>query len=432
MDPMFGILGFAALFLLLFTGVPIAFSMSIVGLVGFGLLGGFPQSIEGFGIVAYGNTAHFVLACIPLFIMMGQFAFHTGITEDLYDVINKWLGAFPGGLAIASVFASAGFGAVTGSSVAAVATLGTIALPELNRHKYDPVFSCGTIAAAGTLGILIPPSIPMVLYGVLTEQSVGKLFIAGILPGLFTAVVFSIMIYIRAKRNPVLAPRGESFPWKERFLSLYKVWGVLSLFLLVVGGIFIGWFTPTEGAGIGACGSFLLLIILKKMSKKVLLSSLDESIRLVGMIVLILVGASVFAQFIAITGLNFFFADWVSTLPVNRYIILTAILLLYLVLGCVMDVIGMLVLTIPVIFPVIMKLGFDPIWFGVLVTVMIELSLITPPVGTNVIIIRRVSGLSMGQVFRGVGWFFLMECIVIVFLVMFPAISTWLPNLMLN
>jgi len=432
MDPMFGILGFAALFLLLFIGVPIAFSMSIVGLVGFGLLGGFPQSIEGFGIVAYGNTAHFVLACIPLFIMMGQFAFHTGITEDLYDVINKWLGAFPGGLAIASVFASAGFGAVTGSSVAAVATLGTIALPELNRHKYDPVFSCGTIAAAGTLGILIPPSIPMVLYGVLTEQSVGKLFIAGILPGLFTAVIFSIMIYIRAKRNPLLAPRGESFPWKERFRSLYKVWGVLSLFLLVVGGIFIGWFTPTEGAGIGACGSFLLLIVLKKMSKQILLSSLDESIRLVGMIVLILVGASVFAQFIAITGLSFFFADWVSALPVNRYIILTAILLLYLVLGCVMDVIGMLVLTIPVIFPVIMKLGFDPIWFGVLVTVMIELSLITPPVGTNVIIIRRVSGLSMSQVFRGVGWFFLMECIVIVFLVMFPAISTWLPDLMLN
>jgi tripartite ATP-independent transporter DctM subunit len=431
MDPIIGIIGFAVLFVLLFIGVPIAFSMTIVGLVGFAVLVGFGQSVEGYGIVAYSNTAHFVLACIPLFILMGQFAFHTGITEDLYNVIYKWLGAFPGGLAIASVFASAGFGAVTGSSVAAVATLGTIALPELNRHKYDPVFSCGTIAAAGTLGILIPPSIPMVLYGVLTEQSIGKLFIAGIIPGLLTAVVFSIMIYIRAKRNPALAPKGENFSWSERFRSLWKVWGVLSLFLLVVGGIFMGWFTPTEGAGIGAFGSFILLFALRKMSKKVLAATLDGSIRLVGMIVLILIGASVFAQFIAITGLNSSFADWVSALPVNRYIILIAILLIYLALGCVMDVIGMLVLTIPVIFPVIVKLGFDPIWFGVLVTVMIELSLITPPVGTNVIIIRKVSGLSMGQVFKGVGWFFLMECIVIALLVMFPSISTWLPELML-
>ena len=432
MDPMIGVFGFVVLFLLLFIGVPIAFSMCIVGLVGFGLLGGFEQSIEGFGIVAFSNTAHFVLACIPLFILMGQFAFHTGITEDLYDVIYKWLGAFPGGLAIASVFASAGFGAVTGSSVAAVATLGTIALPELNRHKYDPVFSCGTIAAAGTLGILIPPSIPMVLYGVLTEQSIGKLFIAGIIPGLLTAVLFSLMIYVRAKRKPSLAPRGESFSWKERFSSVWKVWGVLSLFLLVVGGIFMGWFTPTEGAGIGAFGSFVLLFALRKMSRRVLATTLDESIRLVGMIVLILIGASTYAQFIAITGLNTFFADWVSALPANKYIILTAILLIYLALGCVMDVIGMLVLTVPVIFPVIIKLGFDPIWFGVLVTVMIELSLITPPVGTNVIIIRKVSGLSMGQVFKGVGWFFVVECIIVAILVMFPAFSTWLPDLMMN
>ncbi len=432
MDPMIGAVGFGVLFLLLLIGVPIAFSMCVVGLAGFAYLAALGQSVEGFAIVAYSNTAHFVLACIPLFILMGQFAFHTGITEDLYEVIYKWVGAFPGGLATASVFASAGFGAVTGSSVAAVATLGTIALPELSRHKYDPVFSCGTIAAAGTLGILIPPSIPMVLYGVLTEQSIGKLFIAGIIPGLLTAVIFSIMIYIRASRNPTLAPRGERFPWREKFSSLWKVWGVSSLFLLVVGGIFMGWFTPTEGAGIGAFGSFVLLFILRKMSKRVLVTTLDESIRLVGMIVLILIGASVFAQFIAITGLNTFFADWVSYLPVNRYIILTAILLIYLALGCVMDVIGMLVLTVPVIFPVMVKLGFDPIWFGVLVTVMIELSLITPPVGTNVIIIKKVSGLPMGQVFRGVGWFFAMECIVIAILVMFPSLSIWLPDMMLK
>ena len=432
MDPIFGVLGFVALFMLLAIGVPIAFSMCLVGIVGFGLLGGWEQSIAGLSILAYSNTAHFVLACIPLFILMGQFAFHSGITEDLYDVIHKWVGAFPGGLAIATVFASAGLGAVTGSSVAAVATLGTIALPELNRHHYDPTLSVGTIAAAGTLGILIPPSIPMVLYGVLTEQSIGKLFIAGICPGLLTALIFSGMIFVRAKRNPSIAPRGKSYPWKERFQSIWRVWGVLSLFFLVIGGIFLGWFTPTEGAGIGAVGALVQLVALKKMTKTVLATALGQSIRLTAMIVAILVGASVFAQFIAITGLTISFADWAASLPVSRYVILITILLIYLALGCVMDVIGMLVLTIPVIFPLMMRLNFDPIWFGIIVTVMIEVSLITPPVGTNVIIIKRVSGLPSRQVFSGVGWFFAMELVVVAILVSFPGISLWLPNLMFN
>jgi C4-dicarboxylate transporter DctM subunit len=430
MDPIFGVLGFVALFMLLAIGVPIAFSMCLVGIVGFGLLGGWEQSVAGLSILAYSNTAHFVLACIPLFILMGQFAFHSGITEDLYDVIHKWVGAFPGGLAIATVFASAGLGAVTGSSVAAVATLGTIALPELERHRYDPTLSVGTIAAAGTLGILIPPSIPMVLYGVLTEQSIGKLFIAGIFPGLLTALIFSGMIFVRAKHNPTIAPRGKSYPWKERFQSIWRVWGVLSLFVLVIGGIFLGWFTPTEGAGIGAFGALVQLVALKKMTKKVLAAALGQSIRLTAMIVTILVGASVFAQFIAITGLTISFADWAASLPVGRYVILIAILLVYLALGCVMDVIGMLVLTIPVIFPLMMKLNFDPIWFGIIVTVMIEVSLITPPVGTNVIIIKRVSGLPSRQVFSGVGWFFAMELVVVALLVAFPAIALWLPNMM--
>jgi C4-dicarboxylate transporter, DctM subunit len=432
MDPIFGALGFVALFLLLAIGVPIAFAMCLVGICGFGLLAGWEQSLAGLSILAYSNTAHFVLACIPLFILMGQFAFHSGITEDLYEVIHKWVGAFPGGLAIATVFASAGLGAVTGSSVAAVATLGTIALPELDRHQYDPTLSVGTIAAAGTLGILIPPSIPMVLYGVLTEQSIGKLFIAGIFPGVLTAFIFSAMIFVRAKHNPSIAPRGKRYSWNERFRSVWRIWGVFSLFFLVIGGIFLGWFTPTEGAGIGALGALILLIGLKKMTRSVLSITLGQSIRLTAMIVAILVGASVFAQFIAITGLTITFADWAASLPVNRYVILIAILFIYLCLGCVMDVIGMLVLTIPVIFPLMMKLNFDPIWFGVIVTVMIEVSLITPPVGTNVIIIKRVSGLPSRQVFRGVGWFFIMEIAVIALLVAFPSISLWLPNLMFN
>jgi len=432
MEPWFGVLGFITLLVLLALGVPIAFAMAGVGLAGFVLLSNWNAGVAAFSIVAYSNTAHFVLACIPLFILMGQFAYRSGITKDLYDVMHKWIGSVPGGLGIATVFASAGLGAVTGSSVAAVATLGEIALPELKRHRYDPTFSVGTIAAAGTLGILIPPSIPMVLYGLLAEESIGRLFVGGIFPGLLTAVIFSGMIYFRAVRNPNMAPRGERSPWQERFRALWKVWGVILLFLLVIGGMFFGWFTPTEGAGIGAVGALAILAAVGKLNRRVLGEALSQAIRLTAMIVAILLGASMFTQFISITGLTVSFADWVISLPANRYVILAAILIVYLVLGCMMDVIGMLVLTVPVFFPVITKLGFDSVWFGILVTVMIELSLITPPVGTNVIIIKRVSGLPSRQVFAGVAWFVVMEILVVSLLVLFPTLATWLPDRMLN
>ncbi|MBI4777195.1 MAG: TRAP transporter large permease [Deltaproteobacteria bacterium] len=432
MEPWFGVWGFVALLVLLALGVPVAFAMAGVGLAGFALLSNWQAGIAAFSIVAYSNTAHFVLACIPLFILMGQFAFRSGITEELYDVMHKWFGSVPGGLGIATVFASAGLGAVTGSSVAAVATLGEIALPELERHRYDPTFAVGTIAAAGTLGILIPPSIPMVLYGLLAEESIGRLFVGGIIPGLLTAMIFSGLIYFRAVRHPNMAPSGATSSWRERFRAPWRVWGVTLLFLLVIGGMFLGWFTPTEGAGIGAAGALGILAAVRKLDRYVLGEALGQAIRLTAMIVAILLGASMFTQFISITGLTVSFADWVISLPANRYVILTAILVVYLILGCMMDVIGMLVLTVPVFFPVITKLGFDGVWFGIVVTVMIEVSLITPPVGTNVIIIKRVSGLPSRQVFAGVAWFVVMEMVVVSLLVLFPALATWLPDRMLN
>lgn len=432
MSPIMGMMGFAVLFVLLVMGVPIAFGIGVVGLVGFALLATLEQSVAGYGIIAFINAAHYILGCIPLFIMMGQFAFQSGITKDSYAVVHKWVGHFPGGLAIATVFAAAAIGAVTGSSVAAVSTLCIIALPELERYKYDSVLSCSAIASAGTLGILIPPSIPMVLYGVLTEQSIGKLFIGGIIPGIVLAIIFSSFIYVRARRNPSMAPPGPHFSWRERFKSLWRVWGVASLFTLVIGGIFLGWFTPTEGAGIGACGAFFLLILVGKMNKQILTTSLGESVRLTAMIVTILIAASVFAQFIAITGLSIFFTEWIFSLGLNRYLILLMITVVYLFLGCVMDVIGMLVLTVPLFFPLMVKLGFDPIWFGIFVTVMIQISLITPPVGTNVIIIKRLSGLSMGKIFIGVGWFFIMSIIFVIILIIFPSLATWLPNIMIG
>lgn len=432
MDVLVGLAGFAALFLLVALGVPIAFSMAFVGLVGFGLLVGWAQSINALSIVVYSNTSHFVLACIPLFILMGQFAYRSGMAEDFFEVIQNWMGAVPGGLAIATVFAAAGLGAVTGSSVAAVATMGAVALPELRRHGYDPGFAVGTVASAGTLGILIPPSIPMVLYGLLAEVSIGRLFVAGIIPGLLTAVLFSFMISLRVRFKRELAPPGSRVSWTVRFNSLWKVWGVSLVFLLVMGGIFLGWFTPTEGAGIGAVGALFVAAITGNMNRVLLSESFGESIRLTAMIVAILIGASVFAQFIAITGLTAFLADWAAALHVNRHLILLVLVMIYLALGCLMDVVGMIVLTIPVFMPVVTRLGFDPIWFGIMVTVLIEVSLITPPVGTNVIIIQRISGLPSSQVFAGVLWFLVVEMVVILALICFPILATWLPNMMLG
>jgi tripartite ATP-independent transporter DctM subunit len=432
MDPTYGMLGFAVLFILLLLGVPIAFGICIVGLAGFALLTTLGQSISGFGVTAFTSTGSYVLTCIPLFIMMGQFAFQSGVTRDSYDMIHKWVGHLPGGLTIATIFAAAAIGAVTGSSAAAVSTLCIIALPELNRYKYDPVMSCGAIASAGTLGIMIPPSIPMVLYGILTEQSIGKLFIGGIIPGILMAILFSAMVYVRAKRNPAIAPPGPRYSWRERVISLWKVWGVLTLFVLVIGGMFLGWFTPTEGAGIGACGAFLLLILLGKMNRQVLTSTLGETIELTAMMVMILIGSTLFSNFMAITGLSGAFTNWMLSLGVNRYWILLIITVIYLFLGCLMDVIGMIVLTVPLFYPLMVKLGFDPIWFGIFVTLMIQISLITPPVGTNVIIMRRLSGLPMGQIFGAVGWFFIMSLVMTAILIVFPSLATWLPNVMIS
>jgi tripartite ATP-independent transporter DctM subunit len=431
MDPTYGMLGFAVLFILLLLGVPIAFSICTVGLLGFALLTTLGQGISGLGVTAFVNTAHYVLACIPLFIMMGQFAFCAGVTSDSYDTIHKWVGHLPGGLWIATIFAAAAIGAVTGSSTAAVTTLCIIALPELKRYKYDERMSVGAIASAGTLGILIPPSIPMVLYGVLTEQSIGKLFIGGIIPGIVMAIIFSAMVYVRAKRNPSIAPPGPRYSWDERIKSLWKVWGILSLFVLVIGGIFLGWFTPTEGGGIGACGAFLLLVFLKKLNKQVLTTTLGETVQLTAMIVLILIGSNLFSNFMGVTGLSGSFTDWMLSLGINRYWILVIITLIYLFLGCLMDVIGMIVLTVPLFFPLVVKLGFDPIWFGIFLTVMIQISLITPPVGINVIIMKRLSGLPMGQIFGSVGWFFIMSLVFVVILIIFPGLATWLPNVMI-
>lgn len=432
MDLIIGLVGIALMLFLLLLGVPVSFAMGFSGLAGFAFLWGTGKAVSLTIITAYGKTDSFILACIPLFIFMGQTAVHCGLTSDLYTALYRWLARLPGGLAMATTAGSAGFAAVCGSSPATAATMGAMSLPEMRKFKYSPKMAAGCVAAAGTLGILIPPSIPMVIYGIMTEQSIGRLFIAGIIPGIISAFLYMMMIYLRARHNPTLAPPGPSFSWKERLGSIWKVWGVAFLFLVVVGGIYFGWFTPTEAAGVGAFMALVIGFVQNRLTQIKFYDSVAEATRITAMILAIIIGAMVFATFIVTSGLPMATTAFVSSLPVNRWVILCVMLIIYLGLGCVMDVIGIIVLTVPLFFPVILALGFDPIWFGIILTKMIEVSLITPPVGINCLIIKGVAGdyATLSDIFRGIGWFFATDLTTIALLLVFPQITLFLPALM--
>jgi len=432
MDPVIGLIGIALMLLLLMLGVPVSFSMGFAGLAGFAFMWGTGKAISLTIITAYAKSDSFILACIPLFIFMGQTAVHSGLTSDLYTALHRWLARLPGGLAMATTAGSAGFAAVCGSSPATAATMGAMSLPEMRKFNYSPQLATGCVAAAGTLGILIPPSIPMVIYGIMTEQSIGRLFIAGIIPGIISAFAYMLMIYLRAKYSTTLAPPGPSFSWRERVSSIWKVWGVAFLFLVVVGGIYFGFFTPTEAAAVGAFLALVIGFVQGRLTQANFFASVAEATRITAMILAIIIGAMVFATFIVTTGLPSAITDFVALLPLNRWAILCIMLLIYLVLGCVMDVIGIIVLTVPLFFPVVLALGFDPIWFGIILTKMIEVSLITPPVGINCLIIKGIAGdyATLSDIFRGVGWFFVTDLTTIVFLLAFPQITLFLPALM--
>lgn len=432
MDIIIGLTGIAVMLLVIALGVPVAFAMGLTGLVGFAFLWGTGMAASLTVITAYTKTSGFLLSVIPLFLLMGQVVFHSGIAKDLFTALQRWLSRFPGGLAMAVTAGSASFAAVCGSSPATAATMGSVALPEMKRHNYSPRLATGCLAAAGTLGILIPPSIPMVIFGILTEQSIGKLFIAGIVPGIISALLYMGMIYLRAKHDPTLAPAGEPSTWREKLSSFQTVWPIVFLFLIVIGGIYLGFLTPTEAAGAGAFLALLIALVQRKLTKKTLIDSLASTTQFTGMILCMIVGAMVFATFIVTTGLPDAVASFVASLDVNRYIVLAVMLFAYLLLGCVMNVLGILVITIPIFFPVVLELGFDPIWFGIVLTKMIEVSLITPPIGVNCLIIKGVAGdyVTTMDVFAGIGWFFIMDLITIIIIIIFPQISLFLPSLM--
>jgi C4-dicarboxylate transporter, DctM subunit len=433
MDPTTaGYLAIIVLIALIFSRMQIGIAMGLVGFVGFAYIVGVDPALGLLKTVPYTTFASKDMSVIPLFILMGSFAFSAGMSEDLYRAVHKLLGHLRGGLAMATVLACACFAAISGSSLATAATLGRVAMPEMRKYKYHPSLATGAIAAGGSIGILIPPSVILIIYGIITEQSIGELFLAGFIPGILEAAFYIATIGILVRRNPALAPPGPRATGKEKLLSLGKVWEVVVLFLVVIGGIYTGIFTPTEAAGIGAFGTLCFALIRRKMTWEKFKVSLSGTINTTGMLFLIVMGAMLLGYFFSVSRLPFELATLASGLPVNRYVILVLILLVVLLLGCIMDSMAIVLLTIPVFYPVILKLGFDPIWFGIIVVRVTEMGLITPPVGLNVYIIQGITGERMGTVFRGVIPFIIADICEIILLILIPQLSLFLPGLMMG
>ncbi|MFZ0485269.1 MAG: TRAP transporter large permease, partial [Desulfobacterales bacterium] len=382
-----GIIGIIVLIVLLYSKMPVGFAMGFLGLIGFSYVVSFDAGLNLLARDVWDVFSSYNLTVIPLFVFMGQIAFHAGISRRLYDSAYVLLGHRRGGLAMTTVGACAAFSAICGSTNATAATMATVALPEMKRYGYDMGLATGTVAAAGSLGILIPPSVIFIVYGILTEQSIGKLFAAGILPGILLCFLFLLTIHLRVLKNPSLAPPGPKSNIREKFRSFAGILETMILFALVMGGIFFGLFTPTEAAAIGAFMTLLIAIIRRQLYWKGFIQSLADTTKISCMIMVIVTGAVIFGHFMAITRIPYILADYVSSLPLPPHAIIGVIILVYLVGGCFMDALAMIMLTIPIFFPVVQKLGFDPIWFGVVIVLITEMGVITPPVGINVYVV---------------------------------------------
>lgn len=422
-----GALGMIGMLALVAAGVPVAFSLGSVGLLGLWAVAGLGPALSQATLVFWHEATNFILIAVPLFILMGNIVRHTGIATDLFTCTANWFGRLPGGLVIASIFGCAGFGAVCGSSSATVSTMGKIIMPELRRYRYDMRLGTGALAASGTLGILIPPSIVFIFYGVMTESSIGDLFIAGILPGLLTAVVFSGMALLLCFRDRELGPAIPDPGWPAKLRSLGSVGPVLGLFALVIGGIYVGAFTATEASGIGVIGVLIYAAVTQRITWAALRDAFEDTVLVSAMIFAIILGGYLIARFVAQTGLTSSLIGFVSALDLNPYVFILVLSLIYIVLGCLLDVFGMMILTIPFVYPAVIHLGFDPIWFGVYIVMMAEVALITPPVGVNVFIMRAVTpDVPMGRIFRGVLPFVIAELLLIALVTAFPQIALYL------
>ena len=426
-----GIIGIIILIVLLYSKMPVGFAMGFLGLIGFSYVVNIDAGLNLLARDVWDVFSSYNLTVIPLFVFMGQIAFHAGISRRLYDSAYVLLGHRRGGLAMTTVGACAGFSAICGSTNATAATMATVALPEMKRYGYDMGLATGTVAAAGSLGILIPPSVIFIVYGILTEQSIGKLFAAGILPGILLCLLFLLTIHLRVMKNPSLAPPGPKSNIREKFRSFAGILETLLLFALVMGGIFFGIFTPTEAAAIGAFMTLLIAIIRGQLHWKGFIQSLADTTKISCMIMVIVTGAVIFGHFMAITRIPYILADYVSSLPLPPHAIIGVIIFVYLIGGCFMDALAMIMLTIPIFFPVVQTLGFDPIWFGVVIVLITEMGVITPPVGINVYVVYGVArDVPLEKIFRGVFPMLISLLVCNLLLILFPQIALWLPSLM--
>jgi tripartite ATP-independent transporter DctM subunit len=431
-DPVsIGILSFLALTLFLMSGVRIAFATAICGFVGLWILRGYEPAAALSAGTVLGHLTSYNLLVLPLFIMMGFFAYYANITRDIYWAARQWLGHLPGGLAVATVIGCAGFAAACGASTASAAVMGRVALPELKKYGYDDKVSTGCVAAGGTMAIMIPPSVLFVIYGFIAEESIGALLLAGILPGLLQALSYVAMLLIRFKLNPALGPPVRGITWPDRFRALKGVWGMTVIIVLVMGSMYTGLATPTEAAGIGAIGA--LAMALPRTTLRDLASALVETMRTTSLIFAIVAGVLIFVHFLGFTGTPAAIANTIVQSGLSPTVVLIGILVLYLFLGMFIDGIGMVLLTVPIILPTIKHLGIDPIVFGVLVVRMVEIGLMTPPMGLNVYVLRGVAkGVSMGDIFRGCGWFVFVDIVNVAILLAFPAIILLIPSTMIR
>jgi tripartite ATP-independent transporter DctM subunit len=433
MDPVtVGILGSGLLFLLLIIGMPIAFALMFVGFVGISYLASVGAALPLIARSVYESSSHYPYTVIPLFIVMGGYAGISGMSRDLYNTFDKWLRKLPGGLGMATIAACAGFAAISGSSVAAAATMGTVAYPEMRRFNYSPRLASGTVAAGGTLAFLIPPSLGFVVYGMLAQESIGKLLISGIFPGLILAGAYIGIVYAMVKLHPDWAPLvAGTVSFREKVIALKGVWETVAIFLLVIGGIYFGIFTPNEAAGVGATLLFLIAVLKRKLTGKTLLASLYETVRISVMVLFLVAAANVFSYFLALSMIPMKVSAWIIGLGVSRYVVLIIIVLIYLLLGCFLDAISMMVLTLPVILPVMATLKFDPIWFGVVCVIMMEAGLITPPMGLNVFTVAAIAkDTSLEEIFKGALPFLIAMLFVTFLITLFPQIALYLPGMM--
>jgi C4-dicarboxylate transporter DctM subunit len=425
-----GVIGCLLLLLLLASSMPVAFAMAIVGLGAFAVLVNPQAAMSMVTADLYETISSYSLTVIPLFVFMGQVCFHVGISRRLFNTAYVWLGALPGGLAMATVGACTAFGAICGSGPATAATMAAVAMPEMRRYGYSMELAGGSVAAGGSLGMLIPPSVVFIVYAIMTEQSIGKLFIAGILPGLMIAAMFCGTIYISCRRRPELGPAGPKTTWRQKLVSIAGVSETLILFIAVMGGMFAGYFTATEAAAIGAAGSIVIAAVKRQLTVKMLQRALLETARTSCMVLIIVAGAVMFGHFLARTGIPYALAGWLSQLPLPPFMIIAVIVVFYLIAGCFLDALAVVLLTVPIFTPVVTQLGYDPIWFGVIIVVVTQMGVISPPVGVNVYVVSGMErDIPLSTVFRGAMPFLYTLILAAAILTAFPSISLFLPSL---